>query len=342
MTKLSNEEELVISRLAEAILRELMRHKITLFGAKPTVYVVVGDERLHVSLADEGKPTTEVRLTTKKEIREFGFFVNRFMLSDFLSMGDSYMDAFADSKVQDYLGEMRESNAYSRNLQRADSLRKDGYYYAAQVMLVSAFEVASRDIFFRNSGYWFTRLTFPHEELYRKFGAELARDEQDNKYRIQVNLGSTRYGFDDSNYDNLKRWESVLLNDEILSICRQLGVYEEYFQKLYGNSFQEIGHYEILKYVLQNSRRRPIDFQTLDGTGGVKWSFKRFFDMNLEKLPAEMRILKECFQKRHQIIHGELDDNAVGQDEVSELDAAVRKVFSYVHDELMSWEWILD
>lgn len=342
MTKLSNEEELVILRLAEVISRELMKHKITLSRAKPTVYVVVGDERLHVSLTDEGERTTEIRLTMKREIRGFGFFVNRFMLKDFLSKDDSYIDAFAVSKVRDYLEETRESNAYSRNLQRADSLTKDGYYFAAQVMLVSAFEVASRNTFFRNNSHWFITLTSPHEELYKKFGVELSGGEQDKKYRQQVQVGSTLYGFDDSNKDKLDRWESVLLNDEIFGICRQLGVYQEYSQKLFGNSFQEIGQYEILKYVLLNSRTRPIDFQMLDGTGGVKWSFKRFFNIDLEKLPAEMRILRECFQKRHQIIHGELDDSAVTENGVLELHAAVRKVISYLRDEIMTWEWVLD
>lgn len=342
MAKLSNKEKTVILRLAKVISKQLVEHRIKLFRAKPTVYVTVGDERVHVSLADEGERIIELRLSAKKRIPLFGFFVNRFILEDFLSMNAIAIDEFASIKVRDYLEETREINAYSRNLQRADSLIEDGHYYAAQVMLVSAFEVASRDIFFRKNSYWFITLTSPHEELYKKFGVELTGDKRSREHRTQVHLGDTVYGFDDSSYDKLKKWESVLLNDEIFGICRQLGIVEEYFQKLSGNLFHEIGYYEILKYVLQNSRRRPIDFQMLEGTGSMKWSFKRFFNIDLDKLPSEMKVLKECFQKRHQIIHGELEDRAVTKDGVLELHMAVRKIISYLRDEVMTWEWVVD
>ena len=342
MAKLSNKDKLVLSRLARVISKELREHEIKLFRAKPTVYVTVSDERLHVSLADEGKQKTEIRLSSKREIRAFEFFVNRFMMEYYLSTGADWIDAFAKTKVSDYLEERRENNAYSRNLQRAHSLIKDGHYYAAQVMLVSAFEVASRDIFFRNNSYWFITLTSPHEELYKKFGVKLTGHEQGEKYMTQVHLGDTVYGFDKSSYDKLRKWESILLNDGVLDVCRQLGIIDEYFRKLYGNSFQEIDYYEILKYVLQNSGREPINFQMLEGTGGMKWAFKRFYSIDLEKLPAEMKVLKECFQKRHQIIHGELDDTAITKNGVLELDTAVRQVISYVHDEIMAWEWVID
>jgi len=343
MTGLSSRDKIVLSTLARAISRNLMRQNIKLFRVKPTVYVTVGNERLHISLADESKQRIEVRLTPEKGIHPvFGFFMNRFMLKDFLSEENSYIDVFADAKIKDYVEETREINAYSRNLQRANSLIEDGHYYAAQIMLVSAFEVASKDVFFRNNSYWFITLDSPHEELYKKFGVELNGTNRIKKYRTMVHLGDTVYGFDDSSYDKLRRWESVLKSDEILHICRQLGIIDEYFQKLYGNSFQEIGYYEILKYVLQNSKRKPLDFQMLDGTGGMKWSFKHFFNIDLDKLPIEMKVLKECFQKRHQIIHGELDDTTITKDSVSEFHAAVRKVISYLRDEIMTWEWVVD
>jgi hypothetical protein len=344
MAKLSNEEEQALSKLAETISGELVKRNVPMFKVKPTVYVVIGGDGLYISLADENEQVTKICLTTKKEIRSFGFFMQRFMLEDYLNKGESWIEIFAKEKVTEFLEATREENAYSRNLQRADSLIKDGYYFAAQVVLVSAFEVACRDMFFRNNSYWFIALTSPHEELYKKFGVELhgPLEEDAKKYRTQVGIGFTRYGLDESSYDKVRRWESVILNDKILHICRQLGVYEEYSQKLFGNSFQEIGHYEILKSVLQKSRKRPMDFQILDGTGGVKWSFRRFFAVDLEKLSDEMKILKECFQKRHQIIHGDVDDTEITKDNALEFHAAVRKVISYIHDEIMTWNWVLD
>jgi hypothetical protein len=156
-----------------------------------------------------------------------------------------------------------------------------------------------------------------------------------------VHLGDTAYGFNDPNYNKLKQWESVLFNNEVLSICRQIGIIDEYIQKLYGNSFHEIDSYEILRYVLQNGRRRPLNFQMLNGTGGIKWLYKHFFAIDLDGLPQEMKVLKECFQKRHQIIRGELDDTAITKESVSEFHATVRKVISYIRDEIMTWNWIL-
>lgn len=107
-------------------------------------------------------------------------------------------------------------------------------------------------------------------------------------------LGDITYGFDDASYDKVKKWESIYRNDEIFGICRQLGIVDEYFQKLYGNAFQEIDNYEILRYVLQNTRKRPLDFQMLDGVGGMKWCFKRFFNIDVDELQTDMRVLKEC------------------------------------------------
>lgn len=94
------------------------------------------------------------------------------MFEDFLTSQEA-IDAFAASKMKDYLQEAREINGYSRNLQRADSLIKDGHYYAALVMLASAFEVAAKDIFFRNNGFWFLTTVGYSHELYGKFGVKL-------------------------------------------------------------------------------------------------------------------------------------------------------------------------
>ena len=345
MVNLSDKEILTISVLAEDISKKLNSIKISLFKAKPTVYVIIGDQRLHIALADEGKEKIDVLLSTKKETSVFDFYIYRFMFEDFFDMSSHYISVFADMKVNDYLAEVQEINAYSRNLQRTDSLVSCGHYYAALIMLVSAFEVASRDIFFRNNSHWFQTLYTPDLDLFEKFGEKIPDEQKnspDRKHRTHVIIGDVEYGFDDSSYDKLKKWESILRNEKIFGICQQIGIREEYLQKLYGNSFQEIESYEILHEVLQHSKKKPINFQMLDGTGGMKWCFKCFLSIDLGNLDNEMNTLKECFRMRHQVIHGDLDDIAITKERVLELRSAIRKVIDYIRNEIMTLEWIED
>jgi hypothetical protein len=345
MVNLSDAETLALSTLAEAISKQLDSIKIHLFKVKPTVYVTLGDQRLHIALADEGKEKIDVLLLTTKKKSVFDFFIYRFMFEDFFDLDSHYINVFADMKVKDYLAEVQEINAYSRNLQRTDSLINSKHYYAALIVLVSAFEVASRDIFFRGNSYWFFHLGSSTIELYERFGEKLSNEQKNSsnqKHRIQVSIGDVVYGFDHASYDKLKKWESVLRNDKVLDICRQIGIREEYLQKLYGNSFQEIEYYEILYEVLQHSKKRPINFQMLDGDGGMKWCFRNFFSINLDNLQNEIKTLKECFHMRHQVIHGELDDAAITEERVLELRSAIRKIIDYLRNEIMTLEWTMD
>lgn len=344
MKNLSHKETHALSTLAEQISKKLDSKKINLFKVKPTVYVFTGDRRLHISLADEGKEKIDVVFPTKKITSVFDFFMNRWWFEEFESSAH-YIDVLADLKIEDYLAEMQEINAYSRNLQRTDSLISCGHYYAALIMLVSAFEVVSRDIFFRNNHYWFYYLNDADLELYEKFGEKLPdgqNNSPDRKHGIHVSIGDVVYGFDDYSYDKLNKWKSVSRNDKILDICSQIGIQDEYLQKLYGNSFQEIEDYEILYEVLRHSKKRPISFQMLDGAGGMKWCFKNFFSINFDNLQNEMKTLKECFQMRHQVIHGELDDAAITKERVLELRSAIRKITNYLRDDFIELGWMLD
>ena len=96
-----------------------------------------------------------------------------------------------------------------------------------------------------------------------------------------------------------------------------------------------------MKRVLLNSSRRPINFQILDGTGGMKWSYKRFFSIDLETLGNDIRVIRENLTKRHKIIHGHLEDDQVTKDNVLELQSAIRRIIDYLRDQVKIWEYIL-
>jgi len=144
---LSSEEKLLVEELTEAVSAELVKRKLYTFHASPTVYINTRHEKLHLTLTDEGNSRTEVHSSTGGEKGVFSFFVARFMLEDLLGMGHSIIESYATDKVNDYVEDTIEQNAYSKNLQRAKNLLNDDHHYAALVMLISAFEVASRDIF---------------------------------------------------------------------------------------------------------------------------------------------------------------------------------------------------
>ena len=338
---LSDQEQTQVRELAEAVAEELAKRELFSFRAMPTVYVNIIKETLCLILTDEGNSEIDVIMTTTKKKGVIGFFITRFILEDFFGLDSGYINSFAEEKVDDYEQDTLEMNAYSKNLQRAENLVKDGHYYAALVILISAFEVASRDIFLRHNDLWFVTIHGRSRELYERLGVRLSTKDENREYKVRVHWGDDVYGFDQSNHSILRRWESVRRGDEILKICRQLRIRDEYLQNLYGNSYQEIGFYEILKEVLQKSQRRPINFQMLDGTGGVKWCYKRFFSIDLEVLSNEIRVLRESLQKRHQIIHGDLDDSQITEREISELENAVRMIINYIKDNILTWEYVL-
>lgn len=350
---LTAEETKVLCKIADEICNNLNNQKVSLFKARPSVYVspvkdkfhaYPGNDKFHVLLVDRGRPKTRV-ITSRPKAGLLGFFIDRFMIDDFLKDNESAISFFASDKSNDFLEETKERNAYSSNLRRARELMFDNHHYAAVVILVSAFEVASRDMFFRNNQYWFITLGSPDEELYKRFGVRLEGDEKEwgsKKFRTHIHLGDRVFGFDDANERLLRQWESVLLHDKILHICSQLGILDEYMRKLYGNSFHEIGDYEILKFVLMNSQNRPLNFQMLEGRGGVKWCFKQFLDIDIVNLQKEVSILKDCFQLRHRIIHGEVEEKTITKKVVLDLEESVRKVISYIRNETSTWSWVLD
>lgn len=338
--KLSDKEISYIKALAQAVSDELKKRGAYSFKNKPSVILNIKNEHLYIVLLDEEHEEINVIITTERVRGVIEFFISRWVLEEFFSLDVGYISSFAEDKVEDYVQDTVEMNAYSKNIQRADDLIQSGHYYAALVILISAFEIASRDIFFRNNDFWFITIDGRSMDLYEEFGTRLDSTEE-TEFRIQVHLGDDIFGFEDTNYDLLKKWESVARGNDILNICRQLGILDEYFQHLYGNSFKEIKSYEILKKVIQTSSRRPINFQMLDGVGGMKWSYKRFFSIDLEILTNQMRILRENLAKRHKIIHGDLDDDQVTKENVVELQNAIKRIIDYIRDQIKLWEYVL-
>lgn len=341
---LSTEEKDILGRLAPSLARELNSKGLYRFRNRPVTYVEVLHDRLFVTIADQKRASAEVTITTKRQPGVIGFFVYRFVLKDFMD-ADSVVQALTEDKVKEYAELTRERNAYSQNLIRSRRLVDDGHYYAALVMLISSFEAASRDIFLRSNSDWFFHVQGHMATLLNKYGHKIQKGSTRGnrpKYPVEIHYGGEAFGFEREASDELDQWASVLRMVEVLNTCEQLGIKYEYLDRLYGNSLKEIGFYEILKDLLRNSKKRPLDFQVIDGAGGMKWCFKRFLFIDLEKVPREMQNIRDCIQKRHLIVHGVLNDKRVTKQDVSELEGSVRRVINFLNDEMMTLDWVLD
>lgn len=110
MTNISENDRGTILSLTEAILKELEIKKINLFRAKPTVYVTIGKDRLHIALADESEENTKILLSNKKQRSVFDFFISTYWIEN-----SSFLEDHARQKVAEYIAEEREVNAYSRH-----------------------------------------------------------------------------------------------------------------------------------------------------------------------------------------------------------------------------------
>jgi len=339
---LSKKQKEGIIKLIHNVASELEKSGKKLFKEKPTGYVFLARDQIFISLLDEGKTKVQLILTDRPKRGIMTFFLSRFILDDFFSLDEGFIEQFARDKVLEYLDEIREDAAYFANLKRVKNLVTDGHYAVAMVFLISAFENAMKDVFFRNNEFWLFHLREPSVQLLNKHGIKL--DEKDEgRFRTTIVLGDEKWGFTDEKYELFKKWETVLYKTRIFRICKQLGILEEYLLNLYANSLQEIGYFELLKKTLEGKKGRnpAIKFQMVDGKKGIKWSFNKFFLIDMQTIDKDLDVIKHAAIKRHKIIHGFLDDKQITQDYVEEVEASVRKAVAFVKNGILDWTYVL-
>jgi hypothetical protein len=329
-----------ITKIVEQILVNLTESNHIVFAKKPTVYIYPVRNRFLISLVDENKndiELVELKITDKPKKGALNFFVSSYFDEDWLF-------PFARDKVASYLEEARENKAYSINLKRSRSLNESGHYLASLVFLISAFETAMKDIFFRSNDLWFVWPAFFPEAIYDKYGERLPINHlQDGQYEHYTWTSEKSWGFSGEGNECVKKWHNIQNGSFVFQVCGQLGILEEYLLKLYSNKLEEIRSYDILKHTLESKgARSAINFQIIDGTGGIKWAFKKFMNLDFTPVDKDLTVIKEAAEKRHKIIHGFLDEKEISADYVKDVETAVIKVVEYVKNDVLEWSYMFN
>jgi hypothetical protein len=174
-----------------------------------------------------------------------------------------------------------------------------------------------------------------------QYGIRLGQKDME-KFRTTVVIGENRWGFTDENYERFKTWESIFYKTKVFKVCKQLGILEKYLLNLYSNHLREVGSYEILKRTLESEESRAaINFQMIDGKGGIRWSFSKFLGIDMKPIDRDLRVIKDSTSKRHKIIHGFLDDKQITQSYVKEVEDSVTRAVAFVKNAILDWSYVI-
>lgn len=319
-----------IKKLVDLILKELKDRNLKFFQQKPTVNIYFRKKVLiGISLIDENKAEIEFEIVERPKKGEIHFFINEYHIEYEL-----LDERFVKEKIDNIINERQEINAYNLNIRRVNKLIKDGHYAVGIVFLISAFENAVRDIFFRNNELWFfTKEGISSEELDLKYGYVIDDSKINGEsYKVTIHRGDKKIGMNYNEHDKYSKWKNIIYWNYVFNICKTLRVLNEYQLSLMGNNMHEIGFFEILKEILQKSlgKYSILNFQAIDGKGGVKWCFRRFFSIDLDDLTSEIDLIKDALYKRHRIIHGFLDDSEIDKGYIVNLLYTVERVLDYL------------
>ncbi len=330
---MSSEIEEKVKKYVEVIIDELNNNNLKLFKDQPTVYTFRVDENtLGLSLIDEGKSTIEVNLNQNSQSGKKYLFLNKTLSIETLEID-------AKIKAKELIQEEIEENAYKLNLERVNELINNKHFSVALVFIVSAFENALKDIFFRHNYLWFKHIENKsynfEDDLFQKYAIKIKGSMERQYWQIRE-IDGEQWGLMSGNKEWLYKWGDSAYKEYVFKICYELRIFNDYLMKLIGTKFVEIRSYDILKNLLEKLSRssRGINFQRFKDIGGVNWCFNKFYELEFTDLNKEVEILKSVIKKRHRIIHGFLDDNQISKEEVEEARDALVKFISFVKDKI--------
>lgn len=330
---LCDKVEQIITQLVKA----LEDKQIYYFQNKPTGEISHKKEDIMVSLIDDNNQKVQCILNQDPRSGKKYIFLNKNNL-----FGNRInINEIIGHQIRFIEDEIRSDTAYNENLERVNKLIKDGSYAIAIVFIISAFESVVRDLFFKYHSLWFCEeilnatVRVPYDEIFLEYG-ERYNASQPMEYIAMTDINDEVWGILSANKETVEKLRYLKVREHVFKTCKVLKIFEKYIGKLRANKFYEISHFDILKSILVNNKKtfRGINFQALSGSNGVKFAYKRFYDIELDDLKDECKKFKNILLKRHKIIHGSLKDNEVSELDVKEALDILRKIIEFIKSKI--------
>lgn len=325
--------EKIITRLVKA----LEDKQLSYFQNKPTGEISHKKDDIMVSLIDDNNQKVQCLLNQDPRRGKKYIFLNKNNLLE--NQIDIY--EIIGHQITYIEDEIRGDTAYNENLKRVNRLMRDENYAIAIVFIVSAFESAVSDLFFKYQFLWFIEeilnatIRIPDDEIFLEYG-ERYNDSQLIGYSAMTDINDVVWGILPYNWEFAKKLRYLKVREHVFKTCDALKILEDYIKKLRANKFNEIGHFDILKNILFDSKKtfRGINFQALSGSNNVKFAYKQFYDIELDDLKDECKKFEDILLKRHKIIHGSLKGNEVNEVDVREALDILRKIIEFIKSKI--------
>lgn len=336
-----NELEIIKQRVIDYVkilVQTLESKNIDYFNGNPSVEIAHRGEYLMLSLIDDDLEEINVDFNQKPSNAKKHIFISKKRVID--PTLDSFIEPFSFTylQVKAIKEEIKQNSAYELNISRVDTLIERECFAIAVVFIVSAFEVAIKDFFFRYSNIWFDRLINEiDDEIFDKYKVLISNPQQRGKYYFLKEMDNQEYGIPIGHFEKCMKWNNLLVRDHIFNVCKKFGILKEYKRQLKLNNLEEIESFEILNRILfENKNNNVINFQNLPR---VKKLFAAFFGLDFSSLEREIQEFQNLFDKRHKIIHGYLEDDTIHQGHVERAKELLGRIRNYIINTLSRQEF---
>ncbi len=326
-----------VEKIITQLVKALEDKQISYFQNKPTGEISHKKDDIMVSLIDDNNQKVQCILNQDPRRGKKYIFLNKNNLLE----NQIDINEIIGHQIRFIEDEIRGDTAYNENLKRVNRLIREGNYAIAIVFIVSAFESAVSDLFFKYQFLWFIEeilnatIRVPDDEIFLEYG-ERVNASQPIEYIAATDINNEVWGILSTNKEIVEKLRYLKVREHVFKTCDDLKVLENYIEKLRANKFHELRHFDILKNILVDNKKtfRGINFQALSGSNSIKFAYKRFYNIELDDIQDECKKFEDILLKRHKIIHGSLKDNEVNEIDVNEALDILRIIIEFIKSKI--------
>ncbi len=143
-----------VEKIITQLVKALEDKQISYFQNKPTAEISHKKEDIMISLIDDNNQKVQCLLNQDPRPGKKYIFLNKYnLLNNLIDINE--INEIIGHQIIYIEDEIRGDTAYNENLKRVNRLIREGNYAIAIVFIVSAFESAVSDLFFKYQFLWF-------------------------------------------------------------------------------------------------------------------------------------------------------------------------------------------